>query len=164
MNDRLIVIKPIEQLQAGEAKRLIIGVAERIYKWGKPIDDLIQHFDAEGTFDDLEDLQANYFARGGLFLAATDEGRLIGTGAVRPIDTERCELKRMWLLEQYHGQGIGYRIIGQLLSFVRQAGYMRILLETGVQQERAIHFYQRVGFRIIHSPSASDDLRMEMPL
>ena len=46
-----------------------------------------------------------------IFLVVLDEDRLVGTGAVRQIDDTICELKRMWLLTEYHGQGIGYRVM-----------------------------------------------------
>lgn len=161
----MIEIKPIEPYQVDEAKRMMLSVAEGIYKWGKPIDELVAHFEQEGNLKDLEDVQAHYFARRGIFLVALDAGRVIGSGAIRPIDENVCELKRMWLLEKYHGQGIGYRIIQQLLEFARETGYESIQLETGLQQERAINFYKRVGFQVVAMPQdAEDDVRMEMAL
>ena len=159
----MIEIKPIEPQQVSEAKLMMLGVADRIYQWGKPIDELVRYFDDGGDLDDLRDVQAHYFARRGTFLVALDEGRVIGTGAIRVIDEKTCELKRMWLLEAYHGEGIGYRVIQQLLEFARGAGYEKIRLETGLRQQRAIKFYQRVGFQIISMPAdAEDDLMMEM--
>jgi putative acetyltransferase len=156
----LIEIKPIEPHQLDEAKHLIIGVADRIYNWGKPIDKLIEHFEAEGDLADLKDVRAHYFARRGIFLAAMDGSRLIGTGAVRSIDTDICELKRIWLLEEYHGRGIGYQVVQRLLAYARQAGYKEIHLETGVKQERAIHFYERVGFQV--NQSTDSEVKMKM--
>lgn len=161
----MIEIKPIEPFQIAEAKRLMICVAEGIYRWGKPVDELIAKFDAEGYFQDMDNVQAHYFARRGTFLGAFDEGRLIGMGAIRVIDEKMCELKRMWLLQEYHGKGIGYRVLTHLLDFARRTGYECVRLETGRQQERAIQFYTRQGFKIV--PSAEDlddDLMMEMVL
>lgn len=144
---------------------MMIGVAERIYKWGKPVDELVAYFEDEGILQDFEDVQAHYFERRGIFLVALDAGRVIGTGAIRPIDEKMCELKRMWLLEEYHGKGIGYRLIQQLFEFARDTGYERIRLETGEQQERAINFYKRVGFEIVLTTvNPSDDVVMEMTL
>ena len=67
-------------------------------------------------------------------------------GAIRRLDAQAAELRRMWLLEAYHGQGIGYRLLQELMAFARGQGYQRMVLMTGVVQERAICFYQRVGF------------------
>jgi putative acetyltransferase len=99
-------------------------------------------------------------------MAATlDEGRVIGSGAIRPLDEKLCELKRMWLLEPYQGKGIGYSIMQRLLDFARQIGYERIRLETGTGQARAISFYHRIGFQDVEDPELDDDdLMMEMAL
>ena len=113
----------------------------------------------------MVDVQAHYFDRRGIFLVVLDDGRLIGTGAVRQIDDTICELKRMWLLPEYHGQGIGYRVIQMLFEFARTAGYKTIRLETGDQQKRAIQFYERVGFHHVAPFDDSDhDVFMEMQL
>jgi ribosomal protein S18 acetylase RimI-like enzyme len=52
----------------------------------------------------------------------------------------------MWLLEQFHNQGIGYRLITELLSFARENGYTHVRLQTSPQQTRALTFYRKVGF------------------
>ena len=83
------------------------------------------------------------------FLVALDNNRVIGSGAVGRIDEQTCELKRMWLLEPYQGQGIGYRLLQALIDFARQQGYTKMWLETDQEQEQAIRFYRRVGFQPI---------------
>ena len=57
------------------------------------------------------------------FLAALDDYRLIGTGAIRKLDRDIAELKRIWLLDEYHGQGIGFRLVNLLFNFARAQGY-----------------------------------------
>ena len=86
------------------------------------------------------------------------DGRLVGTGAIRPIDDATAELKRMWLLEPYQGQGIGYRLYTLLSQFARAAGYRRIWLSTdAIEQSRAVRFYERLGFRPIKPYSDNGD-------
>jgi putative acetyltransferase len=161
----MIEIKPIAPHQIEPAKRLIVTVADSIYRWERTIDETLELFQAQHVFDDLVDVQAHYFDRQGLFLAVTDDQRLIGTGAVRKIDDDVCELKRMWLLPAYHGQGIGYRVLQLLLDFARHARYTTIRLETGAQQTRALRFYERQGFRRIPTGAGEqDDVWMEMQL
>ena len=64
---------------------------------------------------------------------------IIGTGAIRKLEGDLCELKRLWLLTEYHGQGLGYRMLRELLAFARETGYQRIRLETDpVAQRRAL--------------------------
>jgi len=64
-------------------------------------------------------------------------------------------LKRLWLLEEYHGQGIGFRLVARLLDFARAQGYKSVWLETSPEQERAIAFYRELGFHTI--PGYSGD-------
>ena len=161
----MIQIKPIEPHQVEEAKRLIITVADSIYHWERTIDESLRDLEERGIFDDMIDVQMHYFDRGGLFLVVEDDGQMIGTGAVRQIDDDVCELKRMWLLPAYHGRGIGYRVIQMLFAFARASKYKLIRLETGNQQLRAIKFYERLGFsRITPFDETNHDVFMEMKL
>ena len=61
----------------------------------------------------------------------------------------------MWLMEDYHGQGIGFQVLQQLLEFARAHGYERVRLQTSPEQTRALDFYRRVGFYEI--PCYNDD-------
>ena len=113
----------------------------------------------------MDDVQTNYFKAGGAFLVALNGEQVIGSGAMHKLDKETAELKRMWLLEEYHGQGIGYRLITQLFDFARQQGYVRVRLQTSPEQVRALKFYRRVGFYEIPSYNADvDEISMEMKL
>jgi len=92
------------------------------------------------------EVQSNYFEAGGTFLVVLNGDQVVGSGALRRLDDETAELKRMWLLEKYHGQGIGYQLISQIIDFAHQNGYARIRLQTSPIQVRALSFYRQVGF------------------
>jgi ribosomal protein S18 acetylase RimI-like enzyme len=72
----------------------------------------------------------------------------------------------LWLLFEYHGQGLGYRMMRELIAFARGQGYSRIRLETDRgHQNRAFDFYKRLGFYEIPRYSDSeDDVAMELIL
>jgi putative acetyltransferase len=112
----------------------------------------------------MDELQQTYFDNDGIFLVMTDGDRIIGTGAIRKIEAEVCELKRVWLLFEYHGQGLGYRMMQELFAFARAKGYSRMRLETDQEaQSRAFHFYKRLGFyQIPRYSDNEDDVAMEM--
>jgi ribosomal protein S18 acetylase RimI-like enzyme len=69
-------------------------------------------------------------------------------------------------LLEYHGKGLGYRMMQELLSFARGKGYSRMRLETDqAHQNRAFEFYKRLGFYEIPRYSDNeDDVAMEMVL
>jgi putative acetyltransferase len=140
-------------------------VARNIFQWQAPIEEIIRQFDERGELRDVDDPQSYYFDRQGTFLVAMDQSQVVGTGAVRHFYRDTAQHKRLWLLEAYHGQGIGYRLMQMLLRFAQEAGYMRIRLLTDRKQERAVRFYQRMGFRPIQCQSDDpDDICMEMAI
>lgn len=163
----MIEIRPIRHDEWPAAKRLIYTVAKDVFHDPLPVDEMMEKYGAGGALEDMNDIQANYFENGGIFLVTTDQGRLIGTGAIRSSTEEICELKRLWLLTEYHGRGLGYRMMAELLAFARSRGYTRIQLETdAIHQKRAVGFYKRLGFYEVSVPRAveDEDIRMEMVL
>lgn len=158
----MLTIVPIQPHQIADAKEIISAVAQRIYDPDKsPTEFLKTH---EHVFKDVDNVQEYYNGRSGLFLVVMDDGKVVGTGAVRPLQGEIAELKRLWLLEQYHGQGIGYRVVMQLFEFARQCGYKSIRLQTGLPQKRAIAFYKKLGFIEIPNYDPDDDISMQIEL
>jgi putative acetyltransferase len=142
----MIRIRPIQLQEVPAARRMILSVAYNIYGWDGTLEDSIRHFEASGEFRDMDEVQSHYFENDGFFLAALDDDRLIGTGAVRKLDTITCELKRLWLFEEYHGKRIGYQVFMQLLEFARTKNYQRMRLQTSPEQSRARVFYKKLGF------------------
>ena len=162
----MINIRPIEAHEVPTARELIYRVAHQIFRDTRPLEESIAYYDSKGTLSDMDDVQASYFENNGIFLVITADEQIIGTGAIRRIDVAICELKRVWLLFEYHGKGLGYRIIQKLFTFAREKGYQRIRLETDRDaQSRAFELYQRLGFYEIPRYSDNeDDVAMEMIL
>ena len=142
----MITIRPILKEEIPAAKRVILTVGYGIFGWDGSLEDSIQYFEKSNEFVDMDNLQTHYFDNSGLFLAALDDETLIGTGAVRKLDGNIAELKRIWLLDEYHGQGIGFRLVTLLFNFAGDQGSQYIRLQTSPQQKRAIAFYKKLGF------------------
>ena len=135
-----LVIRRMDPGDLDAAKRVILGVAARLFQ-PDGADAFVERWWLRLT--DVDDWPRVYGPPRGTFLVALVDGRLVGTGAIRPIDNETAELKRMWLLEAYQGRGIGYR---------------RIWLSTdAIEQSRAVRFYERLGFRPIKPYSDNGD-------
>ncbi|MCK6539045.1 MAG: GNAT family N-acetyltransferase [Anaerolineales bacterium] len=162
----MIEIRPIREHEIQEAKRVIFTVAYEIFGGATTLEESIAKFSAQGKLNEMDDAQKNYFENGGTFLVSVKDGRIIGTGAIRYLEDGVCELKRLWLLTEYHGQGLGYRMMQELINAARQKGYrvMRLLTDRFVQR-RAIEFYKQLGFYEIPSfGDDPDDMGMEMSL
>jgi len=162
----MINIRPIEPPEVPIARELIYRVAHQVFHDTRPLEESIAYYDSRGTLSDMEDVQTSYFENNGIFLVITDDEQIIGTGAIRQIDAEICELKRVWLLFEYHGKGLGYRMIQELFTFAREKGYQRIRLETDRnEQKRAFELYRRLGFyEIPRYSDHQDEVAMEMIL
>jgi putative acetyltransferase len=162
----MINIRRIKPEEIPFAKQLIYRVAHRVFNDTRTLEESIAFFEGRSLLQDIDGLQETYFDDGGIFLVLTDDDQIIGTGAIRKIDAEICELKRVWLLFEYHGKGLGYRIIQELLAFAREKGYQRIRLETDREfQTRAFDLYKRLGFyEIPRYTDHQDETAMELIL
>ena len=106
--------------------------------------------DAQGVDADLQDLEAAYAARGGIFEVAVDsDGRVAGCCGIYPIDGATCELRKMYLVKETRGQGLGGRLLRRALAFARARGFRRVELETASVLKEAIALYAGAGFQPI---------------
>nr|WP_294773886.1 GNAT family N-acetyltransferase [uncultured Flavobacterium sp.] len=81
-------------------------------------------------------------------LIAYENGRAVGIGAYKEYDTETVEIKRMYTLPEYRGQGIAKAILTELELWAKEEGYKIAILETGYLQKDAIGLYQKLGYQI----------------
>lgn len=81
-------------------------------------------------------------------LIAYESGRAVGIGAYKEYDTETVEIKRMYTLPEYRGQGIAKAILTELELWAKEEGYKIAILETGYLQKDAIGLYQKLGYQI----------------
>ncbi len=161
----MIEILPIQPDQIADAKYVICAVAWRIFQPQKTIEEFIASVNERHELDEMDHYQKIYTENRGQFLVVLDDGKVIGTGAIRRKTDDVAELKRIWLLEDYHGQQIGFRVVKMLLDFAREQGYKSAYLETTQRQKRALAFYKKMGFYEVPSPSDDpDDVSMEMIL
>jgi len=156
-------IKPDEWTAA---KRVVYRVAHVIFNDSRPLENSIAYYESIHELKDMDNIQKNYFENGGIFLVMTDNDEIICTGAIRKLEEDICELKRLWLLTEYHGRGLGYKMLQELLTFSREKGYKKIRLETDpIEQSRAVEFYKQIGFYEIPTYTDSgDEIAMEMVL
>jgi len=85
----------------------------------------------------------------GAFFVIYRSGTAVGCGAVRLLDAETAELKRMYVAPLARGQGLGRRLVDTLEAEARTLGARRLVLETGTRQEAALGLYRASGFQPI---------------
>jgi len=111
--------------------------------------------DPSATDADLQDIEANYLQRGGLFEVIEDrDGKLVGSVGVFPIDENICELRKMYFVPEIRGLGLGGYILQRAVNQAKKLGYRRMVLETSSKLAAANRLYLRFGFQ----PFAADHL------
>lgn len=101
----------------------------------------LQNYDRE-----VADLTYKYGPPAGRLYLAERFGEVAGCIALRPLDGERCELKRLYVRPAFRGQGIAGALVDKILSDARAIGYRQILLDTLPALTTAIDMYRRRGF------------------
>lgn len=76
-------------------------------------------------------------------------GEPVACGAIKPHAPGVMEVKRMYTLPEYRGQGIAARVLAELESWAATLGSARCVLETGKRQPDAIALYRKSGYRVI---------------
>src|SRR6266481_1703827 len=87
-----------------------------------------------------------------------DDALPAGCGALRPIDEETAEMKRLYVRPQFRQRGFGRLLSERLIEDAQQIGYRRIYLDTHLSMTAARSLYARLGFVEIapyyHNPLA----------
>ncbi len=99
------------------------------------------------TDADLWDVVSYYVAPGGCFrVLLSTQGQIVGCGGIKPLNAREAELRKMYLLPQARGLGLGAALLRQLIDFARARGCQRVVLDTASVLKDAIALYQRNGF------------------
>lgn len=73
----------------------------------------------------------------------------LACGAIKEIDSESMEIKRMYTIEEARGKGFASIVLDDLENWAMQLGYKSCVLETGKRQPDAIWLYEKCGYQII---------------
>jgi ribosomal protein S18 acetylase RimI-like enzyme len=92
--------------------------------------------------EEISALDAHYEA---IFLARWD-GAPAGCVALRRIDRETCEMKRLYVRPQFRGKKIGQALAEHVIGEARARGYARMRLDTLPAMREAIALYRSLGF------------------
>src|SRR5215207_4665686 len=85
----------------------------------------------QGIEDELATLPGKFAPPEGRLIMAVTSEQAMGCAALRRIDEQVCELKRMFVLPQFRGQGVGKALARKLIEDARTMGYECMRLDTG---------------------------------
>jgi ribosomal protein S18 acetylase RimI-like enzyme len=103
-----------------------------------------QNFQSE-----LANLPGEYAPPDGTILFALEGNDIAGCVALRRLDSETCEMKRLYVRPEFRDKGIGKTLSIAVIEEARKRGYRRMRLDTMPSMRRAILLYSGLGFREI---------------
>jgi putative acetyltransferase len=117
-----------------------IRVMLREYAAWLEVDLCFQNFEQE-----LAALPGEYQPPSGCLLVAPSAGCI----ALRAIDHEICEMKRLYVRPAHRGSGLGRRLAHAIIEEARSLGYRRMRLDTMPKMGSAQGLYKSLGFHDI---------------
>lgn len=121
---------------------------------------VMPEFGADGPGFALHDsevdfMQRAYAERRHRYFVLEREGRIVGGGGVAPLkggDKSTCELRKMYLLPEARGLGLGEAILRACLDAAKEFGFTNCYLETTSKMVQAQALYQKLGFKSLMRP------------
>jgi putative acetyltransferase len=130
-----MIIRPAESGDFDEIRAML-----REYAAWLEVDLCFQNFEQE-----LARLPGDYAPPRGRLLFAGGAGCI----ALRCIDEEICEMKRLYVRTEYRGSGLGRRLVLAIIEEARVIGYRKMRLDTMPKMDGAQKLYASLGFRDI---------------
>ena len=115
--------------------------------------ELVRHLDAELAVRDGDEhafyAKFNKIAKLKHVVLAYEDGKALGCGAIRALESGDMEIKRMYVPPERRSKGIATRVLMELENWARELSYARCVLETGLKQPEAIRLYEKNGYERI---------------
>jgi ribosomal protein S18 acetylase RimI-like enzyme len=109
-----------------------------------------QSLEMELTFQNFEEefnaLPGKYGPPNGVLILVLVDGKAAGCIALRKISGDICEMKRLYLRDNYRGLGIGKKLIAMLIEEAKKLKYNYIRLDTIPSLKAAQRLYAAFGF------------------
>ncbi len=116
--------------------------------------------DFQGFAGELAGLPEPYAAPAGCLLLARQKGASVGVVGIKPSAPGIAEIKRLYIVPEARGLGLGRRLAGCAIGAARARAYRAVRLDTHrPSMAAAIALYRSLGFREIspYGPNPSGE-------
>jgi len=139
MNIRIFIAESKEHFEG--TKKIIIAYSEFL-----GVDLSFQDFSKE-----LEQLNVMYGQPTGSMILAEVSAEIVGAVGLRYLSNGVAEMKRLFVLPEFQGNGIGNILIVEFLAQAKKLGYNLVKLDTIPELDRAFSLYKKHGFESIEA-------------
>ena len=103
-------------------------------------------WEPEGADIDVVEVEKHY--QQGEFWIVEHQGTVVGTAAYYPVPrgNNAVEIRKMYLLPQVRGQGLGRFLLQALEARVKELGFEQIWVETASVLVEAVRLYEASGY------------------
>ena len=119
------------------------------------INDTVNNRTGSNVFTDVESYVESVFPKftalkppEGIVVILEVDGKPAGMGALRKLEDDVGEIKRMYVRSEYRGKGYGKQILLYLEDKAREFGYTTVRLDTGALNYPARGLYEKYGFEL----------------
>ena len=106
--------------------------------------------------NEVNHIHQKYSLPNGVLFLAEDDQRPVACAGLRRLDIKTVELKRMFVMKEHRGKGIGKSLLSKALETAEEQGYDRMVLDSLPDMKAAQALYISYGFYRIapyyHSP------------
>jgi putative acetyltransferase len=105
-------------------------------------------WEPNGADRDVLQVEECYLGKGGEFWVIEHQNEVVGTGAYYPIERgqKAVEIRKMYLLPQVRGFGLGKYLLQQLEETIAKRGFEQIWIETASALFQAVKLYESNGY------------------
>lgn len=101
----------------------------------------------QGIDNELQDLSHRFSPPAGKAFLASHGDQSTGCVAYKVLDDKTAEMKRLFVPEEFQGDGLGRRLAQLVVDQARDDGFEIVKLDTGFLHEEAMTMYESMGFR-----------------
>ena len=98
---------------------------------------------------EIDHLAVEYSRPSGAFLIAREGGSDLGCVGVRKFAQGAGEIKRLYVVPEARGCGVGRHLVAAIVTAATSLGYRRLLLDTLSSMKEAQALYASLGFKPI---------------
>ncbi len=98
---------------------------------------------ADETIESID----KYIHQSDIYVLEQDNVR-IAVCALQTIDSNTVEIKNIAVDTAFQGQGIGQKLLKDVINLAKEKGFKKILIGTGDAGIMQLYLYQKVGFEI----------------